>query len=41
MHCSDQWLVYGEANAGVQKVIDEEVAQIKAWVAEYPKYKKH
>ncbi|KAH1658225.1 hypothetical protein KXX40_008634 [Aspergillus fumigatus] len=39
-HCSDQWLVYGEANAGVQKVIDEEVAQIKAWVAEYPKYRK-
>ncbi|KAF4200396.1 hypothetical protein CNMCM8927_003431 [Aspergillus lentulus] len=40
MHCSDQWMAYGKANAGVQKVIDEEVAQIKAWVAEYPKYKK-
>ncbi|EPS30153.1 hypothetical protein POX_b02836 [Penicillium oxalicum] len=37
-HCSDLILKNGAANAGVQKVIDAEVAQIKTWVAEY--YKK-
>ncbi|KAF7719783.1 Serine carboxypeptidase [Penicillium ucsense] len=37
-HCSDLILKNGAVNAGVQKVIDAEVAQIKTWVAEY--YKK-
>ncbi|KAJ5935397.1 Peptidase S28 [Penicillium verhagenii] len=36
-HCSDLILENGKVNAGVQKVIDTEVAQIKAWVAEYYK----
>ncbi|GIC84418.1 putative serine peptidase [Aspergillus udagawae] len=39
-HCSDLRLRNGAVNAGVQKVIDNEVAQIKAWVAEYPKHQK-
>ncbi|KAF7159052.1 hypothetical protein CNMCM5623_004285 [Aspergillus felis] len=39
-HCSDLRLRNGAVNAGVQKVIDNEVAQIKAWVAEYPGYQK-
>ncbi|KAF7169373.1 hypothetical protein CNMCM6106_004298 [Aspergillus hiratsukae] len=39
-HCSDLILRNGAVNAGVQKVIDNEVAQIKAWVKEYPKYQK-
>jgi Serine carboxypeptidase S28 len=34
-HCSDLILKNGVANAGVQTVIDNEVAQIKSWVAEY------
>jgi hypothetical protein len=34
-HCSDLLARNGKANAGVQTVIDNEVAQIKAWVAEY------
>ncbi|EAW11756.1 putative serine peptidase [Aspergillus clavatus NRRL 1] len=37
-HCSDLRLRNGQVNAGVQKVIDNEVAQIKAWVKEYPKH---
>ncbi|KAJ5659501.1 Peptidase S28 [Penicillium longicatenatum] len=36
-HCSDLILKNGVVNAGVQKVIDTEVAQIKTWVAEYYK----
>jgi hypothetical protein len=36
-HCSDLRLKNGVFNAGVQQVIDNEVAQIVAWVAEYPK----
>jgi hypothetical protein len=36
-HCSDLRLKNGAFNAGVQQVIDNEVAQIVAWVAEYPK----
>ncbi|RDW88519.1 hypothetical protein BP6252_00551 [Coleophoma cylindrospora] len=35
-HCSDLIVANGAANAGVQAVIDKEVAQIKAWVAEWP-----
>jgi hypothetical protein len=34
-HCSDLILKNGEVNAGVQTVIDNEIAQIKTWVAEY------
>jgi hypothetical protein len=34
-HCSDLILRNGAVNAGVQNVIDNEVAQIKTWVAEY------
>ena len=36
-HCSDLRLKNGVFNVGVQQVIDNEVAQIVAWVAEYPK----
>ncbi|KAJ5766315.1 Peptidase S28 [Penicillium nucicola] len=36
-HCSDLIVKNGAANAGVQKVIDAEIAQIKTWVAEYYK----
>ncbi|KAJ5732680.1 Peptidase S28 [Penicillium malachiteum] len=36
-HCSDLILDNAEVNAGVQKVVETEVAQIKAWVAEYYK----
>ena len=39
-HCSDLNIRNGKANAGVQKVIDTEVAQIKEWVAEYYTEKK-
>ncbi|PVH89666.1 putative serine protease K12H4.7 [Cadophora sp. DSE1049] len=35
-HCSDLRLRNGVFNAGVQKVIDNEVAQIVKWVEEYP-----
>lgn len=34
-HCSDLILKNGAANAGVQEVIDAEVAQMKEWVAEF------
>jgi hypothetical protein len=34
-HCSDLRLKNGQVNAGVQTVIDNEVAQIVAWVQEY------
>lgn len=34
-HCSDLILENGAVNAGVQKVIDIEVYQIKTWVAEF------
>lgn len=34
-HTSDLSLRNGRANAGVMKVINKEVAQIKEWVAEY------
>ncbi len=34
-HCSDLILKNGAVNAGVQTVIDNEIAQIKAWVEEY------
>ena len=34
-HCSDLILKNGAVNAGVQTVIDNEIAQIKTWVAEY------
>ncbi|KAB8296041.1 hypothetical protein EYC80_008849 [Monilinia laxa] len=34
-HCSDLRLKNGLVNAGVQKVIDNEVAQIVAWTAEF------
>jgi hypothetical protein len=37
-HCSDLILKNGAVNDGVQTVIDNEIAQIVAWVAEY--YKK-
>ncbi|KAI9051530.1 hypothetical protein LZ554_004576 [Drepanopeziza brunnea f. sp. 'monogermtubi'] len=36
-HCSDLRLKNGQYNAGAQQVIDNEVAQIVKWVAEYPK----
>lgn len=36
-HCSDLRLKNGLVNAGVQEVIDNEVAQIVQWVSEYPK----
>lgn len=34
-HCSDYEIPNGAVNAGVKTVIDNEIAQIKAWVAEY------
>lgn len=34
-HCSDLIVKNGAVNAGVQNVIDAELAQIKTWVAEY------
>lgn len=34
-HCSDLILENGAVNAGVQAVIDNEIAQIKAWVIEW------
>ncbi|OMP83342.1 putative serine protease K12H4.7 [Diplodia seriata] len=37
IHCSDLLARNGEANEGVQAVIDGEVAQIVSWVAEYYK----
>lgn len=36
IHCSDLRTANGAANAGVQKVIDTEVAQVAAWVKEWP-----
>ncbi|KAJ5730002.1 Peptidase S28 [Penicillium malachiteum] len=36
-HCSDLLLDNAAVNSGVQKVVEIEVAQIKAWVAEYYK----
>jgi hypothetical protein len=36
-HCSDLRLSQGMANAGVQAVIDKQVAQIVKWVSEFPK----
>jgi hypothetical protein len=39
-HCSDLRQKNGQVNAGVQEVIDNEVAQIVKWVAEYPAYSK-
>lgn len=35
VHCYDMLAENGEANAGVQAVIDAETAQIKAWVEEF------
>lgn len=35
IHCSDLLAQNGIVNAGVQKVIDTEIAQIEQWVAEY------
>jgi hypothetical protein len=37
-HCSDMLAHNGIANAGVQLVIDREIAQIKTWVAEWGHY---
>ncbi|KAL1852283.1 hypothetical protein Plec18170_006009 [Paecilomyces lecythidis] len=37
IHCSDLLLENGAVNEGVQTVINNEVAQIKAWVEEYYK----
>lgn len=37
IHCSDLLLENGTVNEGVQTVINNEVAQIKAWVEEYYK----
>jgi hypothetical protein len=34
-HCSDLRASNGIANAGVQKVIDNEIAQLKTWVEEF------
>lgn len=36
-HCSDLIARNGLVNEGVQKVIDNEVQQIAAWVKEYPR----
>jgi hypothetical protein len=36
-HCSDLRLKNAQANAGVQAVVDAQVAQIVKWVAEWPK----
>ncbi|GAB1199680.1 hypothetical protein APSETT444_009037 [Aspergillus pseudonomiae] len=36
-HCSDLYLKDYYANAGVKQVVDNAVAQIKSWVAEYYK----
>ena len=36
-HCSDLRLKNAQANAGVQAVVDKQVAQIVKWVAEWPK----
>lgn len=35
-HCTDLILRSGRVNAGAQRVIDNQVAQIVKWVAEYP-----
>lgn len=40
IHCSDMIIKNGAVNAGVQEVIDNEVAQIVAWVDEYYTEKK-
>ncbi|KAH8423270.1 putative serine peptidase [Aspergillus melleus] len=34
-HCSDLYMTSYAANDGVRKVVDNEVAQIKAWIGEY------
>lgn len=34
-HCSDLIIENGVYNAGVQQVIDNEVAQIKTWVEDF------
>ena len=34
-HCSDLRIRNGQANEGVMKIIDAEIAQIKEWVSEY------
>jgi hypothetical protein len=34
-HCSDLRASNGVANAAVQRVVDAEIAQLKAWVGEY------
>lgn len=39
IHCSDLLARNGVANAGVQQIINEEVAIIKGWVSDF--YKKH
>ena len=39
-HCSDLIASNGIANEGVQKVIDNEVAQLKTWVDEFYQQKK-
>ncbi len=36
IHCSDLLARNGIANAGVQKVIDDVIATVKGWVAEFP-----
>lgn len=40
IHCSDMLAENGAVNAGVQAVIDNEVAQIKVWVDEFYAEKK-
>jgi hypothetical protein len=35
-HCSDMSMANGEANPGCKSVIDAEIVQLKAWVAEWP-----
>nr|POF03036.1 putative extracellular serine carboxypeptidase [Quercus suber] len=39
-HTSDLITRNGVANAGCQEVIDKELAQLEAWVAEWPSWKK-
>jgi len=36
-HCSDLLARNGVVNAGVRRVVDAEVAQIKTWVQQFPK----
>lgn len=37
IHCSDLITKNAVANAGVQAVVDAEVAQVKSWIAQFPK----